>query len=176
MQNGIVFTEFEPTAPSGHLSEGGIAAAVGQLVRSSRAKRGMTRRQLSQASGTSERYLAQIEGGEGNPSVVILSAIASALEVPITDLLPRVNGRPAAMSRILDLLARVPALELTMIADLIERRAGAPVAGDRGRRVALIGLRGAGKSTLGRKLAAELGSSFPRSRPSGRAGLRRAPS
>ncbi len=160
MQNGIVFTEFEPTAPSGHLNEGGIAAAVGQLVRSSRAKRGMTRRQLSQASGTSERYLAQIEGGEGNPSVVILSAIASALEVPITDLLPRVNGRPAAMSRILDLLARVPALELTMIADLIERRAGAPVAGDRGRRVALIGLRGAGKSTLGRKLAAELGLPF----------------
>src|SRR5260370_6669667 len=83
-----------------------IVAAVGRLVRISRAKRGMTRRALAHASGASERYLAQIEAGEGNPSVIMLSAIAQALDVPIVDLLPRANGRPAAMTRILHVLGR----------------------------------------------------------------------
>ena len=49
-----------------------FAAAIGGIVRTSRAKRGMTRRQLAEQSGTSERYLAQIEGGQGNPSVIVL--------------------------------------------------------------------------------------------------------
>ena len=60
-----------------------FAAAVGRLVRLARAKRGMTRRQLAQESGASERYLAQIEGGQGNPSVIMLKGIAEALDVPI---------------------------------------------------------------------------------------------
>ena len=137
-----------------------VSAAVGRLVRMSRAKRGMTRRQLAQASGASERYLAQIEGGEGNPSVIVLDAIAHALDVPIADLLPRANGAPAAMARILDILGRVPATELPVIADLIEARLGEDRAGARARRIALIGLRGAGKSTLGRRLADELGFPF----------------
>jgi XRE family aerobic/anaerobic benzoate catabolism transcriptional regulator len=139
---------------------GGVAATVGRLVRISRAKRGMTRRALAHASGASERYLAQIESGEGNPSVIILTAIADALEVPIVDLLPRANGRPAVMTRILDVLGRVPATELPMIAELIEACTGAALASDRARRIALIGLRGAGKSTLGRGLADELGFPF----------------
>jgi XRE family transcriptional regulator, aerobic/anaerobic benzoate catabolism transcriptional regulator len=126
----------------------------------SRAKRGMTRRQLAQASGASERYLAQIEGGEGNPSVIVLNAIAQALDVSIADLLPRSNGAPAAMARILDILGRVPATDLPVIADLIEARVGEDRTGARGRRIALIGLRGAGKSTLGRRLADELGFPF----------------
>src|SRR6201981_354495 len=57
-------------------------AAVGREVRKNRAKRGMTRRQLAQASETSERYLAQIESGAGNPSVSVLRAIAQALDLP----------------------------------------------------------------------------------------------
>jgi XRE family aerobic/anaerobic benzoate catabolism transcriptional regulator len=120
----------------------------------------MTRRALAHASGASERYLAQIEGGDGNPSVIILDAIADALEVPIADLLPRANGRPAAMTRILEVLGRVPAAELPMIAELIEACTGGALASDRARRIALIGLRGAGKSTLGRSLADELGFPF----------------
>ena len=66
-----------------------FAAAVGRLVRLARAKRGMTRRQLAQDSGASERYLAQIEGGQGNPSVIMLKGIAEALDVPMFELLPR---------------------------------------------------------------------------------------
>src|SRR6516165_11283961 len=101
-----------------------VSAAVGRLVRLSRAKRGMTRRQLAQASGASERYLAQIEGGQGNPSVIILASIARALDVPIIELLPRSNGRTAAMAHILDVLGRVPVAELPALTELIERRAG----------------------------------------------------
>jgi XRE family aerobic/anaerobic benzoate catabolism transcriptional regulator len=135
-------------------------AAIGRLVRLSRAKRGMTRRQLAQASGASERYLAQIEGGQGNPSVIILASIARALDVPIIELIPRSNGRTAAMAQILDVLGRVPLAELPDIADLLERRAGQDAAPDRGQRIALVGLRGAGKSTLGRRLADTLGCPF----------------
>jgi XRE family transcriptional regulator, aerobic/anaerobic benzoate catabolism transcriptional regulator len=135
-------------------------AAIGRLVRLSRAKRGMTRRQLAQASGASERYLAQIEGGQGNPSVIILASIARALDVPIIELIPRSNGRTAAMAQILDVLGRVPVAELPGIADLLEGRAGQDAAPDRGRRIALVGLRGAGKSTLGRRLADALGCPF----------------
>ena len=137
-----------------------LVAAIGRLVRLSRAKRGMTRRQLAQASGASERYLAQIEGGEGNPSVIMLASIAQALDVPIIELLPRSNGRTAAMAQILDVLARTPRAELPALAELIESRAARGAAIDRGRRIALVGLRGAGKSTLGRRLADALGCPF----------------
>jgi XRE family aerobic/anaerobic benzoate catabolism transcriptional regulator len=120
----------------------------------------MTRRQLAHASGASERYLAQIEGGAGNPSVIMLASIAHALDVPIIELLPRSNGRSAAMAQILDVLARTPRAELPALAELIESRAGRDTGIDRGRRIALVGLRGAGKSTLGRRLADTLGYPF----------------
>jgi XRE family transcriptional regulator, aerobic/anaerobic benzoate catabolism transcriptional regulator len=134
-------------------------SAIGRLLRLSRAKRGMTRRQLAHASGASERYLAQIEGGQGNPSVIILASIARALDVPIIELIPRSNDT-AAMAQILDVLGRVPVAELPAIAELLERRAGQDTAADRGGRIALVGLRGAGKSTLGRRLADALGCPF----------------
>jgi XRE family aerobic/anaerobic benzoate catabolism transcriptional regulator len=137
-----------------------FAAEIGRLVRLSRAKLGMTRRQLAQDSGASERYLAQIESGQGNPSVTILRAIADALDVPIVELLPRSNGRTAAISHVLDLIARIPPAELPAIGELIERHAARDVASDRARRIALVGLRGAGKSTLGAKLAVTLGCPF----------------
>lgn len=139
-----------------------FAAAVGALVRSARAKRGITRRKLAEQSGASERYLAQIESGQGNPSVIILKDIADALDVSVVELMPRGNGRNAALSRILDLIASVPPSELSAIAGLIEgRTAAAAAAGaDRARRIALVGLRGAGKSTLGRLLAQHLGVRF----------------
>ena len=137
-----------------------FVTGIGRLVRLARAKRGMTRRQLAQESGASERYLAQIESGQGNPSVLILKSIAQALDVPIIELLPRANGRPAAMTHVLDVLARTPAAELPALAELIENHATRHVAADRGQRIALVGLRGAGKSTLGRRLAAELACPF----------------
>src|ERR1700716_1023464 len=73
-----------------------FVTGIGRLVRLSRAKRGMTRRQLAQESGASERYLAQIESGQGNPSVLILKSIAQALDVPIIETVrPRRPPPPA---------------------------------------------------------------------------------
>jgi len=140
--------------------EAAFLAAIGSEVRRSRAKRGMTRRQLAQASQTSERYLAQIESGVGNPSVSVLRAIAQALDLPCAALLPEAGARTAALGAILDLLAQVPEGELPALAKDIETHVARPDSADRARRIALVGLRGAGKSTLGRMLAQHLGWPF----------------
>jgi XRE family aerobic/anaerobic benzoate catabolism transcriptional regulator len=147
-------------APSEPAYAAAFLAAIGREVRRNRAKRGMTRRQLAQASETSERYLAQIESGTGNPSVSVLRAIAQALDLPASALLPETGARTAELGAIFDLLAQVPAGELPAlnkeIASRVVQRAGA----DRARRITLVGLRGAGKSTLGRMLAQHLGWPF----------------
>src|SRR5271157_4323178 len=135
-------------------------AAIGDEVRRHRAKRGMTRRQLAQASLTSERYLAQIESGAGNPSVSVLHAIAQALDLPISALLPESGARTAALDAILDLVMQVPEGELPALAKEIEAHIVRAGNADRARRIALVGLRGAGKSTLGRMLAQRLGWPF----------------
>ncbi len=135
-------------------------AAIGSAVRRHRAKRGMTRRQLAQASDTSERYLAQIESGEGNPSASVLRAVAGALDLPIAALLPDAETRPAQLNTVVDLLAQMPESELAALTKEIESRIARPDSADRMRRIALVGLRGAGKSTLGRMLAAHLAWPF----------------
>jgi XRE family aerobic/anaerobic benzoate catabolism transcriptional regulator len=145
-----------PAAPS----VGAFLAAIGREVRRHRAKRGMTRRQLAQASQTSERYLAQIEGGIGNPSVSVLRAIAQALDLSAAALLPETRAHTPVLGAILDLVAQVPESEWPALAKMIEARVAVPGSADRARRIALVGLRGAGKSTLGRMLAKHIGFSF----------------
>jgi XRE family transcriptional regulator, aerobic/anaerobic benzoate catabolism transcriptional regulator len=135
-------------------------AAIGAELRKHRAKRGLTRRQLAQGSATSERYLAQIESGTGNPSVSVLRAIARALELPTAALLPETGIRTAALGAVIDLIAQVPETDLSSLAKDIELRLARQSSTDRGRRVALVGLRGAGKSTLGRMLAQHYGWPF----------------
>jgi XRE family aerobic/anaerobic benzoate catabolism transcriptional regulator len=142
--------------PDGGRADASFAAEVGRMVRLGRAKRGMSRRQLAHESGTSERYLAQIESGAGNPSLLVMRAVAAALELPIVELLPRAGGTSATYARVIDLLGRVPAAELPAIAQTIERQLDRAAENDRARRIALVGLRGAGKSTLGRMLADKL--------------------
>ena len=141
-------------------SAGTFVADIGRLVRVGRAKRGMTRRQLAHGSGASERYLAQIESGHGNPSIIMLKSIAEALDGPLLELLPRSSAGTSALAPLLDLLGRMPLSELPAITEIIERRAAADLAPDRARRIALVGLRGAGKSTLGARLAAHLRCPF----------------
>ena len=138
----------------------GSLASIGREVRKNRAKRGMTRRQLAQASLTSERYLAQIESGVGNPTVSVLRAIAQALDVPMAALLPETGARTAALGTLLDLIAQVPEAELAALAREIGARVAVSAGADRARRIALVGLRGAGKSTLGRMLSQHLGWPF----------------
>jgi XRE family aerobic/anaerobic benzoate catabolism transcriptional regulator len=145
---------------SGDSDIAAFLAAIGGEVRRNRAKRGMTRRQLAQASEISERYLAQIEGGVGNPSASVLRAIAQALDLPASALLPETSERPIALGNILDLLAQVPEAELPALAKEIAAHVARAEHADRARRIALVGLRGAGKSTLGRMLAQHLGWPF----------------
>jgi XRE family aerobic/anaerobic benzoate catabolism transcriptional regulator len=148
--------------PAGGIAQGGAAHAaafldaIGREVRKNRAKRGMTRRQLAQASETSERYLAQIESGAGNPSASVLRAIAQALDLPTAALLPEAGARTAELGAIHDLLVQVPEKELRALAEEIAARVAVSGGADRARRIALVGLRGAGKSTLGRMLAQHL--------------------
>jgi XRE family aerobic/anaerobic benzoate catabolism transcriptional regulator len=137
-----------------------FSAEVGRLVRRGRARRGITRRQLAQDSGISERYLAQIESGQGNPSVIVLRAIAQAMELSMTDLLPSGGSRDQALHRIVELVGRLPASEWPAVSEMIEQRVLARAVSERAKRIALVGLRGAGKSTLGRLLAKELGWPF----------------
>ena len=160
MANSTPSPAEKPALPTLAASEAAFLAAIGSEVRRSRAKRGMTRRQLAQASQTSERYLAQIESGVGNPSVSVLRAIAQALDLPCSALLPESGARTAALGAILDLLAQVPEGELPALAHDIETRVAKPGSADRARRIALVGLRGAGKSTLGRMLAQHMGCPF----------------
>jgi XRE family transcriptional regulator, aerobic/anaerobic benzoate catabolism transcriptional regulator len=149
-----------PGAESDAALTAAFLTAIGREVRRNRAKRGMTRRQLAQASLASERYLAQIESGGGNPSVSVLRAIALALDIPVSALLPDARTHTAALGGVLDLLAQVPERELPALAKEIEARLARTAGADRARRIALIGLRGAGKSTLGRMLAQHLGWPF----------------
>jgi XRE family aerobic/anaerobic benzoate catabolism transcriptional regulator len=149
-----------PAVPNSSSAVAAFLAAIGREVRRHRAKRGMTRRQLAQASETSERYLAQIESGAGNPSASVIRAIALALDLPAAALLSATGARPAALDAVLDLLAQVPEGELPELAKLIEARVARAAGADRARRIALVGLRGAGKSTLGRMLAQHLGWPF----------------
>jgi XRE family transcriptional regulator, aerobic/anaerobic benzoate catabolism transcriptional regulator len=149
------------TPPHGEAARAAtFLATIGREVRRHRAKRGMTRRQLAQASATSERYLAQIESGAGNPSVSVLRAIAQALDLPAAALLPETGARAVALGSILDLLAQMPEKELPSLAKELEARVARHGSADRARRIALVGLRGAGKSTLGRMLAQHLGWPF----------------
>jgi XRE family transcriptional regulator, aerobic/anaerobic benzoate catabolism transcriptional regulator len=147
-------------AASGLAAATAFLAAIGREVRRHRAKRGMTRRQLAQASETSERYLAQIESGAGNPSASVLRGIAQALDLPVSALLPETGARTAELGAILELLAQVPEKELPALTKDIAARVTQRAGADRSRRIALVGLRGAGKSTLGRLLTQHLGWPF----------------
>jgi XRE family transcriptional regulator, aerobic/anaerobic benzoate catabolism transcriptional regulator len=146
-----------PDAQADGRAAAGFLAALGRDVRRSRAKRGMTRRQLAQASHTSERYLAQIESGTGNPSVTVLRAIAQALDIPAGNLLGEAAVQSGARAALLDVVAQLPDQSLAELKELIETRFLPSERADRARRIALVGLRGAGKSTLGRMLARHLG-------------------
>lgn len=134
-------------------------SALGERVRDARARRGMSRKILARDSGVSERYLAQLESGEGNVSVLLLRQIAQALSLPVTDLLREENGQPVELSLILQFLQRLPPARLTAVREQLRQQFGESPA-QRRQRMALIGLRGAGKSTLGARLARELDVPF----------------
>jgi XRE family transcriptional regulator, aerobic/anaerobic benzoate catabolism transcriptional regulator len=132
-------------------------SAMGERVRLLRARRGLTRKGLAAETGLSERHLANLETGVGNPSVLVLRQVATALNCPMAEIIGDVTTSSAEWLLIRELLqGRDPqALQRARIAltELFEHATADP---NRNQRIALIGLRGAGKSTLGRMLAQEL--------------------
>jgi XRE family transcriptional regulator, aerobic/anaerobic benzoate catabolism transcriptional regulator len=136
--------------------------SLGARVRDLRNRRGMTRKILAQKSDVSERHLAQLESGEGNISILLLRRIATVLNISLEELFSttRQNGGQADeedsshKQTILRFIERLPSHRLEEAAARLIRDFG-PQQNLRLARIALIGLRGAGKSTLGSKLAAE---------------------
>jgi XRE family transcriptional regulator, aerobic/anaerobic benzoate catabolism transcriptional regulator len=138
--------------------DAGFLGAMGRRVRVARERRGMARKALSQSAGVSERYLAQLEAGEGNASVLLLRNVARALGVPLTELVDGTDN-PVEHRLIRRFLERLPEHRLEDVVFRLMRDFGHEESA-RKKRVALVGLRGAGKSTLGSALAAELGVPF----------------
>ena len=136
-------------------------AELGSRVRAWRARRGMTRKALAADSGLSERFLADVESGKGNVSINSLEAAARALNITVMDLLQ--DAPRPALARTQGLLSRLDDSQLDQAYSLLGSSFGLEEWGGaqgREQRVALIGLRGAGKSTLGAQLAAERGVPF----------------
>ena len=133
----------------------GLLATLAEHVRAGRKRLALTRRMLAEASGVSERHLAQLESGIGNISVTLLAKVAAALHVPVVDLLREPGTRKAEIDLINDVLRDLPESTLvTLREQLLETHGHA--AERRRDRIALVGLRGGGKSTLGAKLARHL--------------------
>jgi XRE family aerobic/anaerobic benzoate catabolism transcriptional regulator len=147
-----------PQAPEERGDDAEFLAAMGRRVRDARERRGMARKVLSQSAGVSERYLAQLEAGEGNASVLLLRSVARALGLPLTDLIDG-TGNPVEQRLIRRFLERLPEHRLEDVVFRLMRDFGHEES-TRKKRIALVGLRGAGKSTLGHALAAELAVPF----------------
>ncbi|MGD9600655.1 MAG: helix-turn-helix transcriptional regulator [Gammaproteobacteria bacterium] len=129
-----------------------LLLALGERVRRVRTQRGMTRRALAEQSQVSERYLAQLEGGQGNASVRVLQRIATALGSALADLLDTAPSRPVEYTLLVETLKTLPAPMLARLRQQVLRDVGAARTAETPR-IALVGLRGAGKSTLGARLA-----------------------
>src|SRR5918912_1218557 len=113
-----------------------LLSEIGAIVRRARAKRGMTRKALAAASKTSERYLAQIESGEGNPTVLVLEAVAQGLGLTLFDLLPP-GERDGARERLTKRLRRLSDAQVQAVARFLDTGEIAAPQGSRGRRIAL---------------------------------------
>ena len=154
----------EPSVVGPALSSGSanpLLLALGERVRLLRSRKGMTRRMLAKNSGVSERHLANLELGVGNASVVVLAQVARALDCAMTDLLSDAATTSPERMLIGALLQGRSEDELTRGRNALAALYGpAGSGGARLRRVALVGLRGAGKSTLGRMLAQALAVPF----------------
>ncbi len=135
--------------------------ALGERVRALRSRRGMTRRATAQAADVSERHLANLEYGVGNASILVLLQVAQALQCSLAELLGDVTTSSPEWLMIREMLEQRDDATLRRVRVAIGEMLGTGGANEaRSHRIALIGLRGAGKSTLGRRLADDLGFPF----------------
>jgi XRE family aerobic/anaerobic benzoate catabolism transcriptional regulator len=141
------------------VSNDGFLLFLGKRVRELRNRRGLTRKMMAREADVSERHLAQLETGEGNVSIVLLRRIAAALHVSLVELFAAETETRHEKVLIQRFLERLPAHRVADAMSRLLREFGDEEAARR-KRVALIGLRGAGKSTLGLRLGQELNIPF----------------
>jgi len=138
-----------------------LLVALGDRVRNLRARRGLTRKAVAQAANVSERHLANLEYGIGNASILVLQQVSGALQCSLAELVGDVTTSSPEWLLIRELLEHRSEADLRRariaLGELLGTAAGDPA---RRRRIALVGLRGAGKSTLGQMLADDLDVPF----------------
>lgn len=159
------FSPTEESAEEAAQQKHPFLVALGERVRALRARRGMTRKALSLATDVSERHLANLEYGVGNASILILLQVAQALQCSLAELLGDVTTSSPEWLMIREMLEQRDEATLRRVRVAVGELLGTGGAhGEGGRvrssRVALVGLRGAGKSTLGAMLAEDLGYPF----------------
>ncbi len=130
---------------------------LGQEVRKLRQQRGITLKQMAQLSGLSDRFLIEVEKGKANPSLTSLVSLADALQTSLTELLPGDNqtntqGSSTSVKQVLALLKNQPDEQISRILSCLSSYFD----GSKGRHISLIGMRGAGKTTVGNILARSL--------------------
>ena len=134
-----------------------LLVALGDRVRNLRAQRGLTRKAVAKTAGVSERHLANLEYGTGNASILVLQQVATALHCPLAELVGDFTTSSPEWLLIRELLEHRDEADLRRVRVAIGELLGtAGIDAARHRRIALVGLRGAGKSTLGQMLADEL--------------------
>jgi XRE family transcriptional regulator, aerobic/anaerobic benzoate catabolism transcriptional regulator len=133
---------------------------LGERVRTMRTRRGMSRKILARDSEISERYLAQLEAGEANCSIVLLRRIAKAIGAQLTEFVDTRVERPLEAVLLEQFLGRLSTAQISEARALLINHFEGKASTQRHERIAFVGLRGAGKSTLGQMLAERLSVPF----------------
>ncbi len=145
---------------SGPRPETEFLKLLGERVRHERSRRGMTRKELAKSAYVSERFLAQLETGHGNISIIRLRRIAHAMGMGVERLAQEKNGDVPEMAGVVALLEKLKPEERRRARAMLLEKFGARSVEERRGRIALVGMRGAGKSTLGALLAERIGAPF----------------
>src|SRR3979411_1475381 len=140
-------------------SESGFLVQLGQRVRTMRALRGMSRKVLAKVSGISERYIAQLESGKGNVSIVLLRRVSNAMGAHLEDLIPATEPAPD-WAVIRDLLRKASPSQIAQAKDILAGQGGQVQRGMSFAGIARIVLRGAVKPMRGNIVAKKIGWSF----------------
>ena len=135
-------------------------AALGERVRALRARRGLTRKAVAVAADVSERHLASLEYGEGNASILVLLQVAGALQCTLAELIGDVTTSSPEWLLLREMLSTRSEADLRRVREQVSVLFGTTQEAARTNRIALIGLRGAGKTTFGQRLAKDLGYAF----------------
>lgn len=144
---------------SGPVEPDQFLVGLGLRIRALRRSRKLSRRALAERSGLSQRFIAQLEVGDGNISILRLNELLHALDADLSAVVPRSLTNLSADALAMRVATAQPDVR-SRISDLLDEYASADTGGRNNQRVALIGLRGAGKSTLGRDVAKRLKLNF----------------